>query len=71
MKKDVDKYKPGKRIPSCHLIAKMSKRKKNTFPDLICHVKLLGARSPRDEFIIYICPGECSSPYNQNVNHML
>ena len=49
VKKTVDSYKPGKRIPSCQLCAEFSGRKITSFNH---HVNLLGAKQPHDSFLI-------------------
>ena len=65
MKKNVDSYEPKKRIPNCQLAAKAMER---GVPDLIYRVKLIGARYPQTEFVIYLSPSinaECKAckPY--------
>ena len=54
MKKNVDSYELGKRIPKCQLTAKISVPKDQVIPDLIHRVKLVGAREPQTEFVIHL-----------------
>ena len=51
MKREVDKFKEGKRIPSCLLLAKYEGE---TASDLAHPVKLNGARDPYNSFMICV-----------------
>ena len=55
LKEEVDCFRPGKRVPHCHLKAKFTGDLAN-IPDLECHVDVLGAREPHNEFTIDISP---------------
>ena len=55
MKKDVDNYKPNKRIPYCQFFAKFFSAKE-TIPELKFSVRLIGAREPQNELTVYINP---------------
>ena len=67
-KKEVDNFKPGKRIPSCQLIAECETEQP---ADLKHSVKLSGAKDPNAAFLIYrrchpgkcVCMHESISPY--------
>ena len=62
IKEDVDSFKPDRRIiPHCHLKAKFTGDLTN-IPDLECHVDVLGAREPHNEFTIDISPMLGASP---------
>ena len=50
MKKNVDIYEPGKLIPHCRLRAEASEKER--ISDLSHRVRLIGARSPLNEFVI-------------------
>ncbi len=39
-------FKPGQRIPYCHLKAEMTNKRKKSAPKLLHQVKLLGAKHP-------------------------
>ena len=54
-KQQVRRFKPGQEVPYCSLEVKLDKDKKPI--DLKHKVKLQGAKSPRDFFII-TCPPE-------------
>ena len=62
LKKDVDSFEADRRIiPHCHLKAKFTGDLTN-IPDLECHVDVLGAREPHNEFTIDISPMPGASP---------
>ena len=61
LKEEVDCFKPGNRIPHCHLKAKFAGDLAN-IPDLECHVDLLGAREPYNKFTIDITPDPSPPP---------
>ena len=52
IKKNVDSFEPGKRIPSCQLSAEFLSSSRRKVPSLKHHVKLLGAKEPYDSFLI-------------------
>ena len=61
LKKDVDSFEADRRIiPHCHLKAKFTGDVAN-IPDLECHVDMLGAREPHNEFTIDIIPNPGSA----------
>ena len=51
MKREVDRFKKGKRIPSCLLLAKYEGE---IVSDLVHPVKLNGTRDPYDIFMIHV-----------------
>ena len=54
-KEDVDDYRPGQGIPSCHLLAQIVDR--STIEPLQHAITLDGAEPPNTFFTIYIDPG--------------
>ena len=46
IKKHVDLFKPGQRIPHCHLKAKVTNKHRKTISSLFHQVKLVGAKEP-------------------------
>ena len=53
MKKHVDQFKPGQRIPYCHLNAEMANK---SAPKLFHQVKLVGAKDPYNIITINLDP---------------
>ena len=49
-------FKPGQRIPYCHLHAELRKKNKESVPKLFHQVKLVGAKDPVN-FITLTLPG--------------
>ena len=58
-KKHVDNYQPGKRIPSCQLLAEYDFAGVKVVP-LRYRVKLLGAKEPHDMFTFTVTPPSSS-----------
>ena len=46
IKKHVDQFKPGQRIPHCHLKAEVTSKHKKTVSKLFHQVRLVGAKEP-------------------------
>ena len=46
IKKHVDQFKPGQRIPHCHLKAEVTSKRKKTVSKLFHQVRLVGAKEP-------------------------
>ncbi|XP_064401224.1 uncharacterized protein LOC135347256 isoform X2 [Halichondria panicea] len=46
IKKNVDQFKPGQRIPHCHLKAEITNKRRKSAPKLSHKVNLLGAKDP-------------------------
>ena len=53
-KKQVDNFKPGRRIPSCQLRAEISTKYRESIPTLFHRVKLQGAKDPCNEINIIL-----------------
>ena len=53
MKKNVDSYEPNKRTPKCQFLAKFSETEEK-IPEFNYRVKLIGAKEPQNEFVIYL-----------------
>ncbi|XP_064402405.1 uncharacterized protein LOC135348156 [Halichondria panicea] len=56
IKKHVDQFKPGQRIPYCHLNAEMTNKRKKSAPKLFLQVKLVGAKDPYNIITINLDP---------------
>ncbi|XP_064401960.1 uncharacterized protein LOC135347815 isoform X2 [Halichondria panicea] len=56
IKKHVDQFKPGQRIPYCHLKAEMTNKRKKSAPKLFHQVKLVGAKDPYNIITIDLDP---------------
>ncbi|XP_064401971.1 uncharacterized protein LOC135347820 isoform X4 [Halichondria panicea] len=56
IKKHVDQFKPGQRIPYCHLNAEMTNKRKKSTPKLFHQVKLVGAKVPYNFITINLDP---------------
>ena len=69
VKKHVDTYQPGRRIPKCQLLAVFDFEKQN-IPTLRYRVKLIGAKDPYNVVAIEppIPPGTCVM-YLQDYKH--
>ena len=52
LKKHVDSYKPGRRIPRCQLSAMFVESDKQNIPPLQYQVKLIGAKDPYNVVVI-------------------
>ena len=64
MKRHVDNYQPGRRIPTCQLDAEYELRSTDTKPvPLRYKVMLLGAKGPHNKFTITIRPPMAGARY--------
>ena len=64
IKKHVDMFKPGQRIPHCHLKAEVTSKGEKTVSKLFHQVKLVGAKEPFNVVTFTLDtqlkqPGEC------------
>ncbi len=53
---NVDQFKPGQRIPHCHLKAEVTANHKMSAPKLFHRVKLVGAKVPYNIVTIFLDP---------------
>ncbi len=58
MKTTVDQFKPGQKIPHCHLKAEVTSNHKMPAPKLFHQVKLVGAKDPYNTVTISLDPQE-------------